>query len=196
MREPLLTPDGPTPLTHLRGTAVVNSLRVMRELGLGDRYWPAVGVANEEELRSVVAQSWVPVELALIHYRAIDELVPDPEEQWAIGVRSAERLQAIYLRTLANLMRATGALTVERVLERMRSPFDRMMKGGTIAAVRTGVKDAEVLLSDMPVLDIPYFRNGLGGWIVSGLKLGAPSVRGRVLRASGRGAATYAVSWV
>lgn len=183
-------------MTHLRGTAIVNSLRVMRDLELGDVYWPRVGAEREEDLRSIVAQSWVPVALALAHYRVMEELVPDPRQQWAIGSESAERLQAVYLMTLIRLMRASGALTVQRVLERLRSPFDRMMKGGTVAAVLTGRKDAEIVLSDMPLLDVPYFRNGLGGWLTGGVGLAAKSVQARVASVPGPGRTTFALSWV
>ena len=195
-RTPILVPTRSTPMTHLRSTVIVNSMRIVRERTLDAEYWAALGPASEEYFRALVAQGWVPVERALEHYAVLDALIPNPLDHFAIGRQAAERLQALYVRTVSTLLRASGALTVERVFSKLRSAFDRMMQGGTVTVHQTGLKDAEILLADMPLLDLPYFRNNLVPWLTAISSLAATTARTRVLRVPGPASVLYRVSWV
>ncbi|MEM1416533.1 MAG: DUF2378 family protein [Myxococcota bacterium] len=183
-------------MTHLRSTVLVNSMKIVRDRGLDGEYWPSLKPETEEIFRAMVAQGWVPVELAVEHYPVLARLIPNALDHWAIGKQAAERLQALYVRTVVQLLRASGALTVERVLGRLRDAFNRMMQGGTVTIHKTGPKDAEVLLTDMPLLDIPYFRNNLAAWLAAVANLAAKTVRLRVAGTPKPEATLYTVAWV
>ncbi|MEO0321841.1 MAG: hypothetical protein AAF447_02715 [Myxococcota bacterium] len=183
-------------MTHLRSTVIVNSMRIVRERGLGAQYWEALGPESEEFFRGLVAQGWVGVGRAVEHYVVLDTLVPNPLDHFAIGRQAAEKLQALYIRTVSTLLRASGALTVERILGRLRGAFDRMMKGGTVTVHQTGLKDAEILLADMPLLDVAYFRNNLVSWLSAICSLAATTARTRVVRCPAPGSTLYRVAWV
>ncbi len=196
MREGILVPDRNTPMTHLRSTVIVNSMRIVRDRSLDAEYWEALGPESEEFFRGLVAQGWVGVDRAVEHYSILDTLIPNPLDHYAIGKQAAEKLQALYIRTVSTLLRASGALTVERVLGRLRGAFDRMMQGGTVTVHQTGPKDAEILLEDMPLLDLPYFRNNLVAWLSAICGLGATTARTRIIDTPEPGACRYRVAWV
>ena len=194
--EVLLAPDAPTPMTHLRGSVLFNSLGVMRARHLEEAYWPALPPETRAAVESLVVQSWVPVELALPHYQVMDTLIRSPEDHRRIGIESSQRLQNSYLKTLVKLLRVSGTFSVERGLGRLRDVFDRMMRGGTTSVTKTGPKDVEVRVGDVPLVDLPYFRNSLGGWLECSVGLLTHALTVEARPGPEPATATYHLAWV
>ncbi len=59
---------------HVRGTVVVCSQRSLASRKLLQAYERALEPAFRDELKGVIASSWVPIDAALAHYAAADAL--------------------------------------------------------------------------------------------------------------------------
>ena len=58
----------------MRGTVIVSSLLGLRDGGHFDAYLPKLTPLHRDAIPQVVAGEWVPIELAMAHYRACDAL--------------------------------------------------------------------------------------------------------------------------
>src|SRR5271165_5507186 len=86
------------PMTHVRGTLLVASREQLRAVGEFDRYDAALADTAKAQLTSLIAASWVPVDLASAHFAAIDRLeLPVQVVEKATGAVAA-KLQGTVLR--------------------------------------------------------------------------------------------------
>lgn len=184
--------------TELRGTVLTTSLAFAHERGLGDAYFERLPSELHATIGDISPLSWVGADVALAHYRVMDELFPTPAEQVANGHASSERTQNAYLRTVFRFAQAAGQLDPSVALRRLPAAFGRMWKGGGApVAYSTGPKDARVELFAYPILSVDYVRNGWQGMLESGLSLTARRVYVRLdAHFAGQHNAAYDISWV
>jgi hypothetical protein len=146
-------------VTHVRGTLLVASREQMLAVGAYDRYLAALSEETKEQLVSLIAASWVPVDLALEHFHAIDRLdLPlDLVEKATAAV--AVKLQGALFRTAAKAVQASGAspLSIVRTVGML---WGRMFQGGAIDVRSTGRKEGLVRLLGSPLLASRYHRTG------------------------------------
>jgi hypothetical protein len=152
-----LSTHGPT-VTHMRGTMLVNSRENLRELGLFERYVTKLPEAACEQLQQVLATNWVPVELALAHYLALDELMLDPQQIAEMGARSAERVKDTFMGAALRIARDAGADTYWMLLKQNPRIFDRMYQGGRVLVLQTGPKDVILENHGLPMASSRFFR--------------------------------------
>lgn len=148
------------PMTHVRGTLLVAS---RDQIPGGGRIRPVrrgAGRGGEGQLASLIAASWVPVELAAAHFAAIDRLeLPLQVIEKATGTVAA-KLQGSVLRTVAKAAQASGAtpLSVVRALGML---WGRTFRGGAVGVKQTGPKEGTVYVVASPLLASRYHRTGL-----------------------------------
>ncbi len=160
------------PATELRGTIIATSLALAREHHLDGEYFRLLPAKDHARIRSITAITWVPLDLALTHYRVMAQLFPSATQQVENGRKSSERTQNVYLRTLFQLAQAAGQLDPFVALARLPAIFGRMWNGGGApTAFATGPKDARVELLAYPILEVAYVRCGWQGMLESGLAL-------------------------
>jgi hypothetical protein len=188
----------PEPLeraTDIRGSVIVNSQMEVRARGHEDRYWERVPEPERPALRTVIAPTWVPMRLALVHYRAMEALRLPRDEIVDIGGAAALRLQKSFIGTLIRSSRDLGAKP-EMLLGRLDRIVGRAVRGGGVCAERVGLKDGRIELHAIPIADVPYVRAGWEGMILQSALLVAKAVRIRELPRPGPEAAAYLISWV
>jgi hypothetical protein len=161
-----------TPAAELRGTLLASSFAVVRERGKESAYFLALDPAYHEAMRAVLVQAWLPMELAVAHYRAMGLVFPEAHEQIDNGKIISERTQNGYLRTIVRALHATGSLDIPTAVRRLPAVVERMVRGGGAAsAYRTGRKDVRIELSGYPILRAPYTHNAWHGMFYSALSL-------------------------
>lgn len=181
--------------TDVRGTVLGTSLQAVRDRKLEERYFQLLPNAHHDGIRNLVMQSWIPMDLAMAHYRVMNELIRDPAEVRAIGRTVSDRVQKSYVMTLVQGLKASGVVHPGRILQRMPSVYERMSRGGACAVWRLGPKDARVELHGMPLAVIPYYRLGVEGIFEGGLSLAARAVRVSN-KALSETAVAFSISWV
>lgn len=150
------------PLTLVRGTLVVASLRALEQRGHLPRYFDALPAEHHAAMRGIIASSWVPQALALAHYTACESLGLSVQEVFSIGAEVGERIRATFLGTIVSLAREAGT-TPWVYLERLPRVFPRICVGGAVAIYKLGPKEARAEWYGLPGLAIPYFKTAFRG---------------------------------
>jgi hypothetical protein len=164
VRVPLRTNGGRVPLvTHARSTLIAGSVLGLRGRGLLDRYLLHLPKEMHDVIMQSVAGDWVPLEVAVAHYRAADALGLSADEQFELGRTAADRVQNSLLGTLARVTKGAG-VTPWVGLDYFQRLWDRMLQGGSGAVYALGPKEARAEVHGLPHLpEIAYFRNGWRG---------------------------------
>jgi hypothetical protein len=148
--------------TKFRSTWILASLQTVREKGFGDAYLANLPRIYHEPITLGVASQWFDLELALAHYSACESLGLPVETQIAFGREVSIKMQRTILGAAVRLAKTAGVTpwTVYKQLDRF---WSRIAVGGAIGVYKLGPKEARAELVQCPVLDIPYFRNAVGG---------------------------------
>jgi hypothetical protein len=154
---------GPT-VTHVRGTLIASSLQTLKELGHFDRYREQVAREHYEAIAYAIAMSWLPVELAMAHYRACDALALSDVELARIGNSVSKRYADSFFGTMLRTSRKAGIEGPWLALRSQGRIWDRVYQGGEISIYRTGPKDAYSEQRGLPLAEIPYFRHAYLAW--------------------------------
>ncbi len=159
-----VSPSALPPLTRVRSTLVVSSLRALEEQGLVDRYFRLLPATLAPDVRGAIAGTWLPVDLAVAHYRACDALGLTISEQIEMGRRVGDKIQGTLLGTLVTMAKQAG-VGPWTFLERLDRLYERLAVGGGIAVTRVADKDALVDIYRVPTFEIPYFAIAYRGVI-------------------------------
>ena len=165
---------------ELRGSMYVSSLASVRDLGLLDAYLKLIPEEVQPRLLEVTPATWVPVELIMHHYRAMDRLFPDAEQQRKNGRQASEKTQSGYLKTIFRVARAAGHLDPAVAASKLPTAFSRLWNGGMPTAYRMGPKDVRIELLRYPIATVPYSARGWAGMFEAGLAPTAKRVYVRV----------------
>ncbi len=84
-------------VTHCRGTLLFSSRRTLERHGHVDAYRQHVAPEHELAIASSAAGSWLPVELAVAHYRACDALGMSVDEQLRLGASVVQHIQRTFI---------------------------------------------------------------------------------------------------
>jgi hypothetical protein len=186
-----------TVATEVRGSLLASSLAVVRLRGRETAYFGALPPSQHQAIQELVAQAWLPVELAVAHYRALDHAFPQADEQRENGVLVAERTQNAYVETVVRGLKAAGALNMTTALQRVPAGIARTVRGGVCQVHSTGLKDARVELSGFPFLAVRYTHNAWQGMFESSLGIVSRKLFIRQDRAfAGADRMALVLSWV
>lgn len=157
-------------VTAVRSTLLAASLAPIRALGRFDDYAAAVPAEHQESLVFGVAGLWHPVELALVHYAAVDSLGLSEAQSVANGESAGSRLNATFLGTILRLAGKAGA-TPWLPLSQTGKLFERVFRGGGLQVERLGPRLARVEIVGLPLVVSAYFRGATRGQIRAGCTL-------------------------
>lgn len=181
-------------VTKVRSTLLSASIIALTRRGLADAYWRAIEPRYTDELRVLVAGTWIPVEIAMAHYTVLQGLVSDEREQFAMGSEVGDRIQASLLGTLLRAARATG-ITPWTAVEAYPRLYQRCFDGGWCGVYRCGPKDALFEQRGVPMIELAYFRNAWMGMAKAAISLFSRHCHVQPKRAPA-GTFRYLVSWV
>lgn len=185
-------------VTHVRGALIVSSLGVLRELGRFARYSELLDPAYREDVITALALSWVPIDVALAHYRACDALDFGPAELAQIAQVLSTRYADSIFGTMLRTSRQVGLDAPWLALRSQGRFWDRVYVGGGVRAYRLGPKDAHLEQQGLPLAQIAYFREAHRLWLQAIGGLFAKTVHVRLVRPREPGPNTMALagSWV
>ncbi len=147
-------------MTHVRGTLIVASRDQMRAVGEYERYLSALAPQANVELVSLIAASWVPIELAMAHFDAIDKLDLETDVIEAATGAVAAKLHGVLLGTVAKAAQASGATPLS-VVRTLGTLWGRTFRGGAVGVKQTAPKEGVVFVVGSPLLASRYHRTGI-----------------------------------
>jgi hypothetical protein len=181
--------------TAIRSTTLISSLATLRSLGVADAYFAQLPAEHHGVVRELVTGVWLPMDLGVAHYAAVERLQLSAEQARENGRRVAQSVQNSYF---ATLVRTLGSgVTLWTVLPRLPSFLARLVNGGACAVFKDGPKDARIEIHGVPIARFAYVRLGWAGMFESSLELIARKVYVRdVSAARTLSVAAYSVAWV
>jgi hypothetical protein len=175
-------PDRITPVSEARGMMISNSILMLRERGLFERY--AANTGNDRDaLLSVTPSSWVPLALAEKHYLACDALELSKDQQVELGHAAGMRVRGTVLASIAKVARSLGVEAWSAFKQYPRF-WGRLYVGGAVGVTRLGNKEARIDVAGFPLSRIAYVRHGFCGMNQAGFELFSDRVQIRELSSS------------
>jgi hypothetical protein len=168
-------PSPVTLVTSVRSTLLQASLESLRIRNLLDRYAALLPGPYHEPIMRTLAPTWLPLETAIAHYRACEELGLLDHEQIDIGGDVGRRVQRSTLSTLVRASKAAG-VTPWLGLSSIDRLWFRLMQGGGVSVTKLGPKDARIVIESVPLAQFGYFKNGFRGLILAAAELFANKV--------------------
>lgn len=143
--------------SKVRGTVLVSSLRGLRTRGHLDGYMAKLDRRHHEAIAAITAATWLPMELALAHYRACEELDLEPQTIEAIGAESGNLINQTVLTVVAKLSKESG-VTPWFALSNANKMVQRTWVGSSLAVWKLGPKEARFEWIQQPISRFRYCR--------------------------------------
>ena len=201
-REQVLIPFPPTlksepTLAHVRGTLVLASRQSLQRRDRFAAYRARLAPEHDMAITSATAGSWLPVELALAHYRACEALALPEDEQLALGAAVVHEMQRTFLGTVLRAAARGAEISPLTGIEKFFGVYARSFQGGGGRMLQVGPKDVRVEFIGNPLAAVRYFRLAFRGFVTAGVETFAHRVivaeldmRDRLTQVG------YRVSWV
>lgn len=162
-RVPLRYPPNGVPLvTRVRSTLISSSVRVVIESGRLDDYKDHLPAHLHPVIFDAIAGSWLDMDVALSHYRAVDALGLPAFDQISMGETVGRTVRNYLIGTGSQTARAEGSTPWSILLHTQRT-WDRLYVGGDVSIEETGPKQFHRTMYGLPLCEIPYFRQASRG---------------------------------
>jgi hypothetical protein len=182
--------------TAIRSTWLSSSLRAVRERSLLDRYLALLPKQHHDAVMSAVAGMWLPVDVGVAHYEAMNDLKLATNEIVQIGKQTSAWLHSTVFSVAVNLAKGAG-VTPLTVLAHLPRFWSRSMLGGAIASFRTGPKDARMEFAGFPCARVAYCRVAVRGVLQGMMERFAQVVYVRdIPELCGPSTLGYRIAWV
>jgi hypothetical protein len=182
--------------THVRGTVLCSSLRSLRARGLGDAYMAALPRERHDEILSLTAQTWVPVDLAVAHYLACQSLNLPRTTIEEIGAEAGRFLNSSVLAVILRVSREAG-VTPWRVLGQIERLRERLWQGSAFGVFKVGPKEARVEWIGQPCALSEYYRVAYGAFMLACVRLFCETAYVRLVPSlCSQTSLGYRLSWV
>jgi hypothetical protein len=155
-------PEPILPTKHIRSTLLKGGLESLQAAGFGEAYAAISPPEVQSAIASAVAGMWLPVELAVTHYAACDELHLSNDSCAQLGRATFERTKGMLLGAATGMAKSAG-VTPWTMMPHLQRFWHRGYDGGGLRATRRGPKEVDVDIVDCPVLRSRYFRAALRG---------------------------------
>ena len=171
----------PRPVTEARSTLIISGIQTLRARGLYESYVENLSPALRQEIMSLVAGLWIPAELALEHYRAIDRLGLPQSVIEAIGAEVAERGLKTVLARAPGVSDRTEVTPWSMFIMAHRN-LDTNWRGSDIMITKEGPNEALFVWAGQPCSSVPYFVTSWGGFLRAMTNLYCTKATHRVMK--------------
>ena len=150
------------PVTQVRSTLIMSSLKTLRDEGLFEEYDRNLTGTYRDTVLGVTSPCWLPIGAAMAHYGACNDLGLPSTRVTDVARRVSMRSQGTFLGVALNIARGVG-VTPWSVLGQTRRIWERAFVGGGIAVYKLGSYEARVEIVAWPCARIEYCRHAFRG---------------------------------
>jgi len=151
--------------TAVRSTWLSASVRALGGRGLLDRYLDVLPRHAYAQIAAPVAGAWLPIELALAHYRACEAMNLAPAEQLELGAAAIGVARSTSLRFESRLLREDSEPWAAFI--QLKRLWKQGWTGGDVCVAKLGPREAQVEIAGWPCADIAYCRVGMRGLLAA-----------------------------
>jgi hypothetical protein len=171
-------------------------MQALRTRGLLDAYLSHLEASDRDNLLSLIAGTWAPVELGLAHYRAAGKLGLGAAEIESIGAEVGERINKSVLSVAVKMSKQAG-VTPWTALGRAHRLRELTWKGSDVAVMKFGPKEARLDWVGIPYAEVHYYVISLGGFLRALIQLFCGKAYTRLVpEHSSPSSVSYRISWV
>jgi hypothetical protein len=184
------------PVSEVKNVLLQASLQQLHVTGLHQRYLAHVDPGVPEQISTILAMSWAPVELAVAHYRACDALTLGNDVLGDLGARVGERMQETLLVSSAKKV-PTGVSDVWASFGALHRMWPRHYRGGSVQVAKLSEYEMELELREFVLTTFRYFRQAQLAAIAKAFEaIGAHEPVVKVVQYSGaRDELTLRITW-
>lgn len=184
------------PVTAIKHVALTMSLTQLQESGYYERYVQLIDPEVLKQLHSGLAMAWTPVELALAHYQACENMMLTNEQLAALGKGVGTRISETSLVVSSKASREGGA-DLWKELDSVHRMWARLNQGGSAQVTKLGPNEMLLELRGFKLPRFRYYRQAQGTFICSAFAAaGVRMTSARLVRYSEpRDEVSYRFSW-
>jgi hypothetical protein len=164
----------------VRSTLIMAGIQSLREHGLFQRYSETLSSDVRERIAGLAAGIWVPVEIAVAHYSAMDRLGIEPHTIESLGAEVAARTWKHILSPVLARAKRIGPKPWE-AFAYTHETINLNWRGGDVQILKEGPTQALYEWAGQPCAAIPYFVTSFGSFMRALTKLFAPRATHRVV---------------
>ncbi len=153
----LAFPEPIVPTRHIRSTLLMGGLTSLQAAGFGDAYAAVSPPEVQAAIGAAVAGMWIPIDIAVAHYMACDELGLSNDSAAQLGRATFERTKGLLLGSAIGLARGIG-VTPWTLMPHLQRFWLRGWDWGGVRATKRGPKEVDVDIVGCPVMRSRYYR--------------------------------------
>jgi hypothetical protein len=181
---------------RFRSSWLASSLRALRDRELVERYRVRLPAQFHPMVFESVAGVWLPIEVAIAHYRAIDALELPARAAFDMGREIQTHAQAAVVQVALRGAKLVG-ITPWTIFSHFRKLWDRTWSGGDFAIYKAGPKEAELEIVGWSIAPSPYVRHSMRGVLEGATEMFCTRVHVREVARKCVGTSLgYRFSWV
>lgn len=146
------------PLVAVRRMLVHSSIAELSVSGLYDRYSEIIDSRTLERIKELIGPGWMPVELALEHYRACDSLQLSDDAIHEAGKRAGDKIGSALLVAGAQPQADTKDRSPWPFIQAFARMGRRIHDGASAQYVKTGSSSLRIEHSGNPLFAFHYYR--------------------------------------
>jgi hypothetical protein len=158
------------PTTEVRSTLIMSGIQAVRAQGLFGAYSESLPSGVREQIAGLAAGMWVPVEIAVAHYSAMDRLGIEQSVIEALGADVAARTWKHILAPVFARSKRIGPKPWE-ALSYAQDTVQLNWRGGDVRIFKEAPTQALYEWAGQPCADIPYFVTSFGSFMRELMKL-------------------------
>jgi hypothetical protein len=147
-------------VSRVRSTLLSASVQTVRLMGWEKRYFETLPPGLHGEIQTLPAGIWVPIDLAIAHYTACDQMGLSTDDMKSVGNAVALRTQKTFVGTLGSVAAGAGA-TPWHIFQQGHRIWGRIFDGGDHVGYKAGPKDIDIVCMGCPLLRLKYFRTSM-----------------------------------
>lgn len=156
------------PVDAVRGFVFTSGVRWMEQHGVLEKFTTLLPEHLREQVRSLTATEWIPIERALEVYATCDALDLTIDEQLDIGRFVVLANNGVVLNTILRLVGKVSSPWT--ALQHTDSLWQRSNRGGAIAVYKLNEKSARLELWNVPMARSRFFVTSMRGSIAAGFE--------------------------
>jgi hypothetical protein len=163
----VIVPHDPSrgPLVAVRRMLVHSSIAELGQLGLYDRYSEIIDGRVLEQIKDLIGPGWMPVELALAHYRTCDQLQLSDDVIIQVGERAGDKLGSALLVAGAQPEAPNRERSPWPILPAFARMGRRIYQGASAQYSRTGQNSLVIEHHGNPLFAFHYYRVAHGAFL-------------------------------
>ena len=163
----VVIPHDPTrgPLKAVRRMLVHSSVAELQQSGLYDRYCALVTSDTLHRINELIGPGWMPIELVVAHYTALDGLQLSEADIYAAGQRAGAKMGDALLVAGAQVSAPSAERSVWSLIGAFSRMGRRIYEGGSSQYVKLAENKLLIEHRGNPLFALGYYRIAHGGFM-------------------------------